>query len=140
MTDQISDEAQSVPAKVTELTPESKRVNVLARVVSVGEAKEIPARFGPTRRVAEAILGDETGVITISLWQEQIGTIAAGETIQIENGFVSLVRGRMHLTVGKYGTIKKADAPLEVNTAVDMSQKEYPMPQKSYGGRRNDRF
>ncbi|MGC8913605.1 MAG: single-stranded DNA-binding protein [Thermoplasmata archaeon] len=125
--------------KVKDLTPGSKQVNVLAKVVSVSEPKEIPSRYGGEgRKVAEAIIGDETGTIVLSLWQEQIGTVAPGDVVLIGNGYISLVRGHMHLNVGKYGSLTKSTESVdEVNTSVDMSAQEYEQPRREFRGRRN---
>lgn len=114
--------------KIKDLTPQSKQVNVLAKVVSVGETKEIPGRFGSNRKVAEAVIGDDTGIITLSLWQDQIGTVAKDDVLLIDNGFVSLVpraKGNMRLNVGKYGKMEKKTENIEVNNSVNMSEKEY---------------
>ncbi len=37
--------------KIKDLTPESRRVNVLAKVVSKGEPKQIQTRFGENKQV-----------------------------------------------------------------------------------------
>jgi replication factor A1 len=112
--------------KVKDLMPRSDKVNMLVKVTGVGEPKEIPNRFGEEpRRVAEARVGDETGSIILSLWQEQIGTVNEGDVLSIENGYVSLVRGHMHLNVGKYGKMTKSDKDVpSVNTEVDVSAAE----------------
>lgn len=114
--------------KIKDLTPETKRANILAKIVSIGQSKEIASKFGSARKVAEAVIGDDTGTILLSLWEEQISNVAESDVIQITNGYVSLVprrRGCMHLNVGKYGSISKSDVSVDVNTDVNMSEKEY---------------
>lgn len=119
--------------KVKDLKPDLKQVNVLAKVVSVGEAKEIPSKFGSPRRVSEVVVGDETGTVVLSLWQEQIGTVAKDEVIAVDNGYITLVKGKMRLNVGKYGHLTKSNEPVEnVNTTLDMSEKEYEMERRPY--------
>ena len=121
--------------KVRDLTPSSKQVNVLAKVVTVGEAKEVMGKFGDARKVAEAIVGDDTATIILSLWNEQIGSIAKDEVVLIDNGYVSLVRGHMRLNVGRYGNLTKStEAIAEVNSSLDMSQQEFESERRSYGG------
>lgn len=121
--------------KVRDLTPSSKQVNVLAKVVSVGEAKEVMGKFGDPRKVAEAVVGDETATIILSLWNEQIGSIAKDEVVLVDNGYVSLVRGHMRLNVGRYGNLTKStEAIAEVNQSLDMSQQEFESERRSYGG------
>ena len=128
-------EEQSVEAKIKDLTPQSKRVDVLAKCLEVSEPKEIPGRFGGSRKVAEATIADETGAIILSLWDDQIGTIATEDVLQIKNGYVSLVRGHMRLNVGKYGNLDKSgDGLAEVVTDPNMSDKEYEQPPRRRGG------
>jgi replication factor A1 len=121
--------------KVRDLTPNSKQVNVLAKVLSVGEPKEVMGKFGDPRKVCEAVVGDDTAVITLSLWNEQIGSIAKDEVILVDNGYVSLVRGHMRLNVGRYGNLSKStEAIPEVNQTLDMSQQEFESERRSFGG------
>jgi replication factor A1 len=121
--------------KVRDLTPNSKQVNVLAKVVNVGEPKEVMGKFGDPRKVCEAVVGDDTAMIILSLWNEQIGTIQKDEVILVDNGYVSLVRGHMRLNVGRYGNLSKSTEPVgEVNSSLDMSQQEFESERRSFGG------
>ncbi len=121
--------------KVRDLTPNSKQVNVLAKVINVGEAKEVMGKFGDPRKVCEAVVGDDTATIILSLWNEQIGSIAKDEVILVDNGYVSLVRGHMRLNVGRYGNLSKStEAIPEVNQTLDMSQQEFGSERRSFGG------
>jgi replication factor A1 len=130
-----ANEQQSVEVKIKDLTPQSKRVDVLAKCQDVSEPKDIPGKFGNTRKVAEATVADETGAIILSLWDNQIGTIAKDDVIEIKNGYVSLVRGHMRLNVGKYGSLAKSEKPLEsTSTALNMSDKEYEQERRHFGG------
>ena len=120
------EEQPKVQTKIKDLTPTSKQVNLLAKVVALGEQKEITPRYGATRRLVEATIGDETGTVILTLWEDQIPAVAKADVIQIDNGFVSLVRGHVRLNVGKYGTLAKAQQDLpEVNTTVDISAQEH---------------
>ncbi|MCI0497769.1 MAG: single-stranded DNA-binding protein [Thermoplasmata archaeon] len=119
---------------VQELTPESKRVFVLVKVMEKSEAKEIPSRFGPTRTVTEALVADGSASILMSLWDEQAGQVAVGDTLQVENGYISLVRGHMRLNIGKYGTMTKVEDAIEPNTGTNLSTQEFDQP------RRNPRY
>jgi replication factor A1 len=126
--------------KVRDLTPSSKQVNVHAKVVNVGDSKEVMGKYGDPRKVAEAVIGDETATITLSLWNEQIGTIAKDDIILVDNGYVSLVRGHMRLNVGRYGNLTKSTDPItEVNSSLDMSQQEFESERRSFGGGYRDR-
>jgi len=125
--------------KVKDLTPQSKQVNVLAKVLGMSEEKEITSRYGENRKLVEATVGDETGTVLLTLWNEQIGQVGKDETVLVDNGFVTLVRGHMRLNVGKYGTLAKSEQGIEdVNTTLDMSAVEYEREPRyrssGYGG------
>ena len=121
--------------KVRDLTPSSKQVNVHAKVINVGEPKEVMGKYGDPRKVAEAVIGDDTATIILSLWNEQIGSIAKDDVVLVDNGYVSLVRGHMRLNVGRYGNLTKSTDPIaEVNQTLDMSQQEFESERRSYGG------
>jgi replication factor A1 len=126
--------------KVRDLTPNSKQVNVLAKVVSVGEPKEVMGKFGDPRKVCEAVVGDDTATIILSLWNEQIGSIQKDEIVLVDNGYVSLVRGHMRLNVGRYGNLSKSTEALgDINSSLDMSQQEFESERRSFGGGYRDR-
>jgi len=126
--------------KVRDLTPNSKQVNVLAKVINVGEPKEVMGKFGDPRKVCEAVVGDDTATIILSLWNEQIGQIQKDEVILVDNGYVSLVRGHMRLNVGRYGNLSKSTESIaEVNQTLDMSQQEFESERRSFGGGYRDR-
>ena len=121
--------------KVKDLTPSSKQVNILAKVVSVGDAKEVMGKYGDPRKVAEAVVGDETACVTLSLWNDQIGQISKDDIVLIDNGYVSLVRGHIRLNVGRYGSLNKSgDAVGSVNTGLDMSSQEFQSERRYFGG------
>jgi len=138
--DSEMERAQAQTVKVKDLTPQSRRVNVVVKVMSIGEPKEIPNRFGgEPKKVAEARVGDETGTVLLSLWQEQIGSVSGGDVLSIENGYVSLVQGHMRLNIGKYGKLTKTDQEIQnINTEVDLSAAEHQQERRGfrprYGG------
>ncbi len=132
---QPAEEQASVEVKIKDLTPQSKRVDVLAKVLEVSDPKDIPGKFGNARKVAEATIADETASIVLSLWDNQIGTVAKDDVVEIKNGYVSLVRGHMRLNVGKYGQLAKSEKAIDSpSTAQNMSDKEYEQERRSFGG------
>ena len=113
--------------KVETLTPNSRGVNTIVKVVSKGEIRSVTGRDYSVRRVADALVGDETGSIYMTLWDEKIDAINDGATLQITNGYINLFRGNMRLNVGKYGSYEVLeDSPIaEVNTENNLSDKRY---------------
>ncbi|MFQ5837678.1 MAG: single-stranded DNA-binding protein [Thermoplasmata archaeon] len=127
-------EADKEMVKVDDLSPASKRVNILVKVLDIGEKREVPSRMGGARLLAEARVGDETGTVLMTLWQDQIEQVSPGDVLLIDNGFMSLVRGHLRLNVGKYGSmaIVEEDIP-EVNEEFNISDREYEMERRSSG-------
>jgi len=129
---------QPVDAKVSELTPASRAVNVTAKVVSKSEIRNIAAgRDGSPHRVCDALVGDETGVVYLTLWDDNIDKINDGDTITVGNGYVTLFRGNMRLNIGRYGKLEPAKEPLagEVNTENNLSTKVYEQERRPFRGR-----
>jgi len=127
---------QPVDVKVGELTPASRAVNVTAKVVSKSEVRNIAAgRDGAPHRVCDALVGDETGCVYLTLWDDNIDKLNEGDTVSGGNGYVSLFRGNMRLNVGRYGTLEIAKEALagEVNTENNLSSKVYEQERRPFG-------
>lgn len=91
--------------KIIELKPGMKRVEITAKVIEKSEPREVTTRFGDTSRVATAVIQDESGTTKLSLWNEAIDQVNVGDTVKIENGYVTTFRGETQLNVGRYGSI-----------------------------------
>jgi replication factor A1 len=129
---------QPVEAKVAELTPQSRAVNVTAKVVSKTEVRDIPmGRDGSAHKVCDALVGDETGSVYLTLWDDNIEKVNVDDSIRVENGYVTLFKGNMRLNIGKYGKLEPAQEPLtvEVNTENNVSSKTYEQERRPYRGR-----
>jgi replication factor A1 len=103
------------------------------------EERQITSRTdGSNHRVAEALVGDDTGCILLTLWDNMIDEVAANDKIKIENGYVSLFKGSMRLNVGRYGKISKVEVDLpDVNTQNNLSER---VIERKFGEERGDRF
>src|SRR4030042_5240068 len=119
---------QPVNVKVGELTPNSKAVNVTAKVVSKGEARSTTGgRDYTTHRVVDALVGDETGCIYLNLWDDNIEKVKENDTLNIKNGYINLFKGNMRLNIGRYGSFEIVEEPqiTEVDTENNLSNKQY---------------
>ncbi|UCG45569.1 MAG: DNA-binding protein [Candidatus Bathyarchaeota archaeon] len=92
--------------KIEELRDGMKRVNVVGKITEKSEPREVQSRYGNQKyQVADAYIGDETGTIKLTLWNEQIERVNVDDTVRIENGYITSFRGEIQLNVGKYGTL-----------------------------------
>jgi replication factor A1 len=132
--------------KVEKLGPNSREVNIVVKVVSKSEVRNVTGRDYSVHRVADALVGDETGSVVLTLWDENIDKINEEATLRITNGYVNLFRGNMRLNIGRYGSYQiLEETPIkEVNTENNLSEKRYeqerryqPYRRPRYGERRD---
>ena len=90
---------------IKDLTAKQGNVTIDVEVVEVGEPREF-VKFGNPGKVATAIVKDDTGQITLSLWNEQISQVKPGSKIKIVNGYVKEWQGELQLTTGMRGSIE----------------------------------
>jgi len=98
--------------QVKDLKPRQGNVDIVVDVVDVGIPREFE-KFGKPGRVATAIAKDETGDIKLTLWNEDIDRVNAGDKVHLTNGYVSEWQGEMQLTTGRMGKLEivgKSDA------------------------------
>ena len=124
---------------ISDLRPKLKQVNLKFKVVSKSDVREVNSRLDDTlHKVSEAVVGDETGVITMTLWDDQIDLLEEGKTYILKNGYIGFFKNTLRLNVGRYGSIENSDEEIsDVNLDNDLSQKTYERRYgtRSYGGR-----
>ncbi|MGQ9721460.1 MAG: single-stranded DNA-binding protein [Candidatus Jordarchaeum sp.] len=126
---------------VDELRPGLRGINIKVRCNSKNEVREIVSRkTGETLRVTEALVGDETGSILLTLWNEDIDKMEPDNVYQLNNSYTTVFKGSLRLNLGKYGSMEKIkeSTPAEVNTANNLSDKVYEQERRfrpRYGDR-----
>jgi len=139
MSDKEPSESEEL-AKVEKLTQNSKQVNAIVKVISKSQVRNVTGRDYSARRVADALVGDETGCVYLTLWDDNIDKINEEATLRITNGYVNLFKGNMRLNIGKYGSYQLLEeSPItEVNTENNLSNKRYEQERRyrRYGERR----
>lgn len=92
--------------KVSDLKDGMRKVDLDAMVISIGETRKVNLKAGGQSKVANITLGDETGEITLSLWNEEIDKITVGAKVNIRNGYMSSYNGKSQLNVGRFGSLE----------------------------------
>ncbi|MEM3399629.1 MAG: OB-fold nucleic acid binding domain-containing protein [Candidatus Micrarchaeia archaeon] len=93
--------------KISELKPGTGNATVEAKVVSIEEPRDVLTRYGKKTRVARAIIEDDTGQVSLTLWGDEVNAVKEGEHIRIEDGWVSEYMGNLQISTGKYGRLVK---------------------------------
>jgi len=92
--------------KINELRDGMRRVDLEAQVIQKSETREVRSRYtNETYRVADATMEDETGTVTLTLWNDQIDQVNVGDRVKIDNGYIKSFRGELQLNSGKYGSL-----------------------------------
>ncbi|XP_074585625.1 uncharacterized protein At4g28440-like [Curcuma longa] len=111
--------AESKPAmrkpeftKVNQLRPGTNGHTLVVKVV---DAKMVLAKGRPNgpqvrqMRLAECLVGDETGMIIFTARNEQVDLMKADTTVILRNAKIDMFKGSMRLAVDKWGRIEVAD-------------------------------
>ena len=132
----IHEEESKEPVKIGALNQYSRQVYTIGKVVSKTEPREVTSRVDQaTHHVGEALLGDETGCIYLTLWDTALDEVTEGQTLSIKNGYVNLFRGSMRLNLGRYGSSEVIEkSPIsEVNLDNNLSSQQFEQqPPRSY--------
>ena len=92
---------------IRDLKPGMSSVNIKVTVAETSEPKQIITSKGVEHEILEAKVEDETGAMTLVLWDEKVLSLKVGDVLRIGNGFVTSFKGEWRINVGKYGEITK---------------------------------
>ncbi len=123
----MASEASGEYVKVDVLKPSLRNMNLTVKIVTIGAPRSVTSRRDfSVHRVAEALVGDETGCAVLNLWDDKIGAFADGDVIEVRNGYTSLFRGFLRLNIGRQGSAEKVDKDIgEVKTENNLSDERY---------------
>ena len=91
--------------KISDIKEGDSEINIEAEVTEKSYAREVRSKYGRVLMVADATLKDETGKITLTLWNEQVRQVMVGDKVKIENGYAKSFRNMLQLSTGKYGKL-----------------------------------
>ena len=129
--------------KISELKPGMNNVSVRVRVLEAEAPKTINTRKGP-RTISEAVVGDETGRVRLTLWGNAAGSIEPGSAVEIKGAWTTAYRGQVVLNVGGRGeinTLDDSEAPTEeqVPEETPRAPPDWRPPQRTASGFRGFR-
>jgi nucleoside diphosphate kinase len=108
--------------KVGKIKPDMKGLNFYMKCVTAAAAVE-------DSNFKEALCGDDTGAVVLSLSEEQAALCTTGALLRIQNARARMVKGHIRLTMDKWAVIKKADSVEfeKVNEETNVSKTEYEL-------------
>jgi replication factor A1 len=102
--------------RVEDLTLGLSDVNLKGRILDVGTVRTFDRNDGSEGRVSNLAVGDPTGRIRVTMWDEQadlVDEFEAGESVEIVDGYVKERDGNLELHVGSRGAVEPLDEEIE---------------------------
>jgi len=128
--------------KVEELSPASVGFNLKVKVAKIKTIMNRLNLDGNRLRISEAIIGDATACVILSLRNDQINAVSEGNCLNLRNAKIDMVKsGYMRVAIDRWGLIEKVDESQidEINEKTNMSDVEYelipPKTNNDAGGR-----
>lgn len=115
---------------IDQLKPGTSGHNLIVKVISTNVVVERSRPDGTKIRVAEALVGDQTGSITLTARNNQIDAVQPGNLLIIRNSKIDMFGGFMRLAVDKWGKISLYDQPAPFTTVKEnnnLSTVEYEL-------------
>ncbi len=115
--------------KIHELVEGDRDVSLFGRVLSVAEPTQFTKSDGSTGIVRSMEIADDSGVVRVSLWDDQANTsFKEGEAVKIENPRVNLRNDNIELSVGRTTIITKPnEEEASVPSLDEIEGKLYPV-------------
>ncbi|HUO41601.1 MAG TPA: hypothetical protein VMU35_01405 [Methylomirabilota bacterium] len=102
--------AESQISRIADLTVHSSLVDLIVTVISKSEIREVRRSTGEMLKVSSILVGDETGIIMLTLWDDKselVGNYVEGETLHLHGVTVRERLGDLQLNLGKSGQLEK---------------------------------
>lgn len=131
-------ESRDRSTKIGDLKPGNENVVIRGRVVSATPPRTIQTRSGP-RTISEAVVGDETGRVKVTLWGKHAGTLKEGEAVEIKGAWTSAYRGEVQVNVSAKTEIRQIEDPSvpsaeEIPNESPKAPEGYRPPREGFGG------
>ncbi|KAE8656350.1 Drought-responsive family protein [Hibiscus syriacus] len=124
--------------KVDQLKPGTNGHTLIAKVLSsntVLQKGRTPSRNLRQTRIAECLVGDETGTILFTARNDQVDLMKPGDTVIFRNAKIDMFKGSMRLAVDKWGLVEVTDtANFVVKEDNNLSLVEYELCGVGYLG------
>jgi replication factor A1 len=102
--------------KIEEIKSYQKKIDVIAKVLKKTDIRDVNSRLDSSvHKVCEAIIGDETGTIYLTLWDNSIDLIQVGKVYDFKNLFSSEFKRSLRLNIGRFGVFEEIKKDITVN-------------------------
>ncbi|KAI3970516.1 hypothetical protein MKX01_024163 [Papaver californicum] len=122
---------KAVFSKVDQLRPGTSGHTLTVKVVDAKMVLQKGRPDGPQMRqmrIAECLVGDETGLIIFTARNDQVDLMKEGSTVILRNAKIDMFKGSMRLAVDKWGRVEVTEsARFTVKEDNNLSLVEYEL-------------
>ncbi|CAN8294398.1 unnamed protein product [Cochlearia groenlandica] len=115
--------------KVNELRPGTNGHSLTVKVINTkmvmqrggggGGGGRSNGRQARQMRIAECLIGDETGIIIFTARNEQVDLMKEGTIVTLRNAKIDMYKGSMRLAVDRWGRVEVADETADITVKED---------------------
>ena len=91
--------------KISEIKRGSSNVTIQAKVIDISDSRDVQTKYGK-RSVADATLEDDSGQISLTLWEEKISSIKVGDIVSLSGAYVTEFRDKIQLNIPRTGKLE----------------------------------
>lgn len=91
--------------KISDIKRGMSGISLTAKIIDISDPRDVQTKYGK-RSVADATLEDETGQITLSLWENQINSVSVGDLVSVSGAYVTEFRDKLQLSIPKTGKLE----------------------------------
>ncbi|QDX39904.1 single-stranded DNA binding protein [Salarchaeum sp. JOR-1] len=98
--------------RVEDLTMGASDVDLVGEVLSTDDVRTFSRDDGSEGKVSNLLVGDETGRVRVTLWDEQADLaeeFGAGDVVEVTDGYVREREGSLELHVGNRGRVETVE-------------------------------
>ena len=108
--------------KIKDIKPYQKKIDLVAKVIEKTEVRSVTSRLDNVEhKVCEALIGDETATIYLTLWDASIDKLENNKVYSFSNLYSSEFKKSLRVNLGRFGEFKELTQELQVNNDVKMS-------------------
>ena len=95
--------------KINEIKRGMSNIALQAKIVDISQPRQVNTKFG-VRSVADATLEDDTGQISLSLWENNINSVRVGDMISLSGAYTTEFRDKLQLNIPRMGKLEVVKA------------------------------
>jgi replication factor A1 len=102
--------------KIEDIKSYQKKIDVTGKVLKKTDSREVSSRLdNSTHKVCEALIGDESGTVYVTLWDNSTDSLQIGKVYSFKNLFSSEFKKSLRLNIGRFGVFEEVEKEISVN-------------------------